>query len=137
MKLGPAFAGLGFYLAIFLLWFVILFSAYSAFADWKRVAGEWEQYRLTEPQMNWFRSVRNKNGVPCCDISDGHPTEMERREDGIYIPNPVEKTGAWLRVPDEAMTVQKINPVGVATVWYVIQNGNTVHIRCFVPEAET
>lgn len=111
-----------------------------AHAAWDQVAGEWEQYRLNETQMNWFRSVRSKQGVPCCDISDGHPTEMQRREDGIYIPDPLHVGGPWLLVPKEAMTVQGNNPVGVATVWWVIQisqDDRYIHIRCFVPESET
>lgn len=110
------------------------------FVTWDRVAGEWEQYRLTEPQMNWFRSVHSKDGVPCCDLADGHPTEMKRREDGIYIPDPLHISGPWLLVPKEAMTVPLNNPVGVATVWYVVQTSQTdqnIYIRCFVPESET
>ena len=119
---------------------MVLFLPRPSWAAWDRVAGEWEPYRLNESQMNWFRSVRNKQGVRCCDISDGHPTEMQRREDGIYIPDPLHKDGPWLLVPKEAMIVQGTNPVGVATVWYVIQNTQDdryIHIRCFVPEAET
>jgi hypothetical protein len=117
-----------------------LFLVTRAHANWDRVAGEWESYRLNEGQMNWFRSVRSKQGVPCCDISDGHPTMMERREDGIYIPDPLYISGPWLLVPKEAMTVPPNNPIGVATVWYVIyidQNGRQIHIRCFVAESET
>lgn len=113
---------------------------FPAHAAWDRVAGEWEPYRLNEGQMNWFGSVKSKQGVPCCSIADGHPTEMQRREDGIYIPDPMHKTGPWLLVPKEAMTVPPNNPVGVATVWYVIQISQTdreIHIRCFVPESET
>jgi hypothetical protein len=117
-----------------------LFLVTRAHANWDRVAGEWESYRLNETQMNWFRSVRSKQGVPCCDISDGHPTEMQRREDGIYIPDPLHVGGPWLLVPKEAMTTPGGNPVGVATVWYVIQikqDDRYIHIRCFVPESET
>lgn len=51
-------------------------------AAWQNVAGEWEQYRLNDSQMNWFKSVRSKQGVPCCNLADGHPTEMKRLEDG-------------------------------------------------------
>lgn len=119
--------------------FALLMLTRMAHANWDRVAGEWEPYRLNETQMNWFRSVRNKQGVPCCDISDGHPTEMQRREDGIYIPDPIHVGGPWLLVPKEAMTTPGGNPVGVATVWYVIQSKQDdqyIHIRCFVPEAE-
>jgi hypothetical protein len=117
-----------------------LFLITRAHANWDRVAGEWESYRLNEGQMNWFGSVRSKQGVPCCSIADGHPTMMERREDGIYIPDPLHISGPWLLVPKEAMTVPPNNPIGVATVWWVIQikqDDRYIHIRCFVPESET
>ena len=105
-------------------------------ADWTKVAGEWEQYRLDESQVGWFKSIKAPNGVPCCDISDGHPTEMERRADGIYIPDP-HHAGIWLMVPEERVVKGASNPVGVATVWYVdYPNTGTIFIRCFVPESE-
>lgn len=121
----------------FVAWLSVI--CFPAHAKWEQVAGEWEQYRLNESQMNWFGSVRNKQGVPCCNISDGHPTEMQRREDGIYIPDPLHVGGPWLLVPKEAMTIPPTNPIGVATVWYVIQNKQDdqyIHIRCFVAESE-
>lgn len=119
--------------------FGLLMLTRMAHANWDRVAGEWEQYRLNETQTNWFRSVRSKQGVPCCDISDGHPTEMQRREDGIYIPDPMHVGGPWLLVPKEAMTTPPNNPVGVAVVWYTIQikqDDRYIYVRCFIPEAE-
>ena len=116
----------------------------SASAAWINVAGEWDQYRLNESQMNWFRNVRAKNGVPCCSISDGHPTEMKRAvsAEGVneyWIPSPIH-SGDWLLVPPAAYTIPPNNPIGVATVWYIVQNPATpqatVYIRCFVPENE-
>lgn len=130
---GAIYAAVAFVAWLSVMWF-------PAHAKWDHVAGEWEPYRLNEKQMNWFRSVRSKQGVPCCDLSDGHPTEMQRREDGIYIPDPLHTDGPWLLVPKEATTIPPNNPVGVATVWYVIQVSQTdrnIHIRCFVPESET
>ncbi len=111
----------------------------SADADWKKVAGEWDQYRLNDSQRMWFKDVRSSQGVPCCDIADGHPTAMDHRSDGYYIPDPRDSTQEWLKVPEEALTRQKINPIGVATVWYVIYPPGTtveVYIRCFVAEPE-
>lgn len=109
-----------------------------AHADWTKVAGEWEQYRLNESQMQWFGSVRSKHKVPCCSIADGHPTQMEHRADGYYIPDPKAAPGSpWLRVPDEAMTTPSNNPIGVATVWWVDHGVEGIYIRCFVPESET
>lgn len=103
-----------------------------------RRSREWEPYRLNESQRAWFKSIKAPNGVPCCDISDGHPTEMERRADGIYIPDPLHAGGPWLKVPEDRIVKGAANPVGVATVWYVTYpNTGETFIRCFVPEAET
>jgi hypothetical protein len=105
-------------------------------AEWKNVAGEWEQYKLNESQMQWFKSLKSRNGnVPCCNIADGHPTEIKRLEDGYWIPNPINPS-VWMKVPDTALTTPKTNPIGVAVVWYVRNGEPEPQIRCFVPEAE-
>ncbi len=107
-------------------------------AKWINVAGEWDQYRLNEGQRKWFNGVRAPSGVPCCDIADGHPTQMEHRQDDKYwIPDPIhlDEPRQWIKVPDEAVVKNVINPVGVATVWWV-QQADSVYIRCFVREAE-
>jgi hypothetical protein len=115
-----------------------------AFADWKNVAGEWDQYRLNDSQRAWFKSVKNKSGVPCCDIADGHPTEMRRvivREGSeasqYQVPDPRSAhKGEWLDVPKLALTRPPSNPVGIATVWYSSMSGD-IFIRCFVPDSDT
>src|ERR1017187_3768976 len=90
----------------------------AAHAEWKNVAGEWDQYRLNETQKQWFKSVHpNRAGPACCDMADGHPTMAEHRIDGWYVPNYFHPDWDWVRVPDEAMTKPGNNPVGVATVW--------------------
>ena len=120
---------------------ITVYSITPAHAEWKNVAGEWDQYRLNETQRKWFKSVRPKGpGVPCCDIADGHPTMAEHRTDGWYIPNYFHPDWDWVRVPDEAMTTPGTNPIGVATVWFGgggPQEDGTPFIRCFVPESET
>jgi hypothetical protein len=62
---------------------------------------------------------------------------MQLRQDGIYIPDSIhlDKPRQWIKVPDEAVVKGAANPIGVATVWYVIQS-QAIHIRCFVAEAE-
>jgi len=131
------FAGLLVILAVAIA-ALLLVLGMRAHADWTKVAQEWAPYRLNESQMGWFKSIKAPNGVPCCDISDGHPTEMQRRLDGIYIPDPIhlEEPRQWIKVPDEAIVKGATNPVGVATVWYVPQGSDTVYIRCFVSESE-
>jgi len=123
--------------------FLILMLLGAAGADWKRVAGEWKQYRLNDSQMKWFKSVKSQLGVPCCDISDGHPTEMKRSvsAEGVneyWIPHPLPThVGEWLLVPPNAYAIPFTNPIGVTIVWYVSQGVDEINIRCFIPEAET
>lgn len=89
----------------------------------------------------WFKGVKSKNGVPCCDMSDGHPTDFKVDEGGHYFvpiadvpngPNPV-----WILVPPEAVITSQGNPNDRAYVWYVKQGQQDgqprFFIRCFVP----
>jgi hypothetical protein len=61
----------------------------------------------------WFKSVIAPNGVPCCDISDGHRTEYRRAQRRYWVP--IE--GTWMEVPDRAIIRDRGNPVGQAVVW--------------------
>ena len=76
----------------------------------------------------WFKGVVAPNGVPCCDIADGHRTEYDFREGAYWVP--IE--GQWMVVPERAMIRDRRNPVGEAVVWYVHHRGAIV-ISCFVP----
>ena len=118
---------------------VLALSVVGASSAWDRVAQEWEPYRLTEQQKQWFKTVRPKGpGPACCDIADGHPTQAERRGNDWYVPNFKYPDHPWVRVPESAMTTPGTNPVGVATVWFgrgEDADGNP-SIRCFVPESE-
>jgi hypothetical protein len=76
----------------------------------------------------WFKSVVAPNGVPCCDISDGHRTEYDFHEGAYWVP--IE--GHWMAVPERAIIRDRGNPIGEAVVWYVHHRGNIV-ISCFVP----
>jgi hypothetical protein len=76
----------------------------------------------------WFKSVMAPNGVPCCDISDGHRTEYDVRNGAYWVP--IE--GNWMMVPERAVIRDRGNPVGEAVVWYVHHRGSVI-ISCFVP----
>ena len=76
----------------------------------------------------WFKGVMAPNGVPCCDISDGHRTDYDMRENKYWVPI----NGQWMVVPPEAVVEDSGNPTGDAVVWYTEFNGD-VYIRCFVP----
>lgn len=87
------------------------------------------QYEDVPPDIRaWFKSVMAPNGVPCCDISDGHRTSYDFREGAYWVP--IE--GQWIAVPERAVILDRGNPVGEAVVWYVHHRG-TIIISCFVP----
>src|SRR5262249_12056904 len=57
------------------------------------------QYDHVPPDIRaWFKSVIAPNGVPCCDISDGHRTEYDVRQGAYWVP--IE--GTWMQVPERA-----------------------------------
>jgi hypothetical protein len=76
----------------------------------------------------WFKGVHSPNGVPCCDIADGHRTVYDVRAGSYWVPI----DGVWWRVPERAIVRNAGNPLGEAVVWYVSVRGN-IEIRCFVP----
>jgi hypothetical protein len=87
------------------------------------------QYKDVPPDIRaWFKGVKNADGIPCCDISDGHRTTYDVRSGAYWVPI----DGTWWKVPDAATIRNAGNPLGEAVVWYVNQRGN-VTIRCFVP----
>ena len=74
------------------------------------------QYENVPPEIRaWFKGVIAPNGVPCCDIADGHRTEYDFRQGAYWVP--IE--GQWMAVPEHAVIRDRGNPVGEAVVWYV------------------
>ena len=87
------------------------------------------QYENVPPDIRaWFKGVMAPNGVPCCDISDGHRTEYDVRNGAYWVPI----DGEWMLVPERAVIRNAGNPVGEAVVWYVHHRGGII-ISCFVP----
>lgn len=87
------------------------------------------QFENVPPDIRaWFKSVIAPNGVPCCDVSDGHRTEYDVRGGAYWVP--IE--GQWMEVPERAIIRDRGNPVGQAVVWYVHHRGAVI-ISCFVP----
>ncbi len=45
------------------------------------------QFENVSPEVRaWFKSVTAPNGVPCCDVSDGHRTDYDMREGAYWVP---------------------------------------------------
>ncbi|MDI1263940.1 MAG: hypothetical protein PS018_11850 [bacterium] len=87
------------------------------------------QFEHVPPDIRaWFKSVIAPNGVPCCDVSDGHRTTYDVRGGAYWVP--IE--GQWMAVPDRAVIRDQGNPIGEAVVWYVHHRGAII-ISCFVP----
>lgn len=88
-----------------------------------------DQYKdVPAPIREWFKSVRSSNGIPCCDVADGHHTQVEQRDGSYWVP--IE--GEWYKVPPEAVVNNAKNPTGDAIVWYVKNGDKSFYIRCFV-----
>jgi hypothetical protein len=103
------------------VWLAALTSAAFAFDN--------GQYDHVPPDIRaWFKSVIAPNGVPCCDVSDGHHTDYDVRSGAYWVP--IE--GEWMQVPERAIIRDRGNPVGQAVVWYVRHRGAII-ISCFVP----
>ncbi|MGA7807831.1 hypothetical protein [Bradyrhizobium sp.] len=106
---------------VLLAWLPALTSAALAFDN--------GQYDNVPPDIRaWFKGVVAPNGVPCCDIADGHRTDYDFRDGAYWVP--IE--GQWMAVPDRAIVRDRGNPVGQAVVWYV-HHGGSIIISCFVP----
>ena len=91
------------------------------------------QFKDVDPSTRqWFESVRSQHGVPCCSVADGHLTDYVIKPDGYWVPI----DGEMRHVPPEAVVRGAGNPFDVGVVWYVIQNGSTYFIRCFVPNSD-
>lgn len=86
------------------------------------------------PMKPWFESLRNKDGVQCCDVADGmalSDVDWDTR-DGHYR---VRLDEQWVMVPDDRVITQP-NRVGRAIVWPQYFNGKPV-VRCFMPGTMT
>ena len=89
------------------------------------------QWNLDPETSQWFRSLKNGNGTPCCDMTDGSriedPGDYIANDDGSYE---VKVEGEWQHV--EANRVLKgSNRVGYAILWRMPGPPHT--IWCFLP----
>jgi len=104
-------------------------SLVTVFISAPAVAHDNGQFGDVPPQVReWFHNVRSANGIPCCDVADGHRTDFDIRKDLYWVP----VDGNWVPVPPDAVLKNVGNPTGAAVVWYSIYDGQVI-IRCFVP----
>src|SRR5437016_4794000 len=80
------------------------------------------------PLKPWFESLRNKDGVQCCDVADGMAItdadwDLQNEHYRVRI------DGQWVVVPDDRVVTQP-NRIGRPMVWPQYINGNPV-VRCF------
>ena len=94
----------------------------------KALARDNGQYENVSPeQREWVKSLKNKNGYPCCDQADGHDVPWEGGPDGYRVL--IE--GNWHPVPASADLTDRPNRFGISRVWYVFENGKP-KIMCFI-----
>lgn len=66
------------------------------------------QYDHVPPDIRaWFKSVIAPNGVPCCDISDGHRTNYDVRGGTYWVPT---RDNGWrcLSAPSSAIAAIRL-----------------------------
>jgi hypothetical protein len=114
-----------------LLTAAVLFSLDSAFA-----AGPASKWGHDEETQQWFKSLKNPIGTPCCDYVDGHRLEdvdwRGPNPDGSYDVN---NGRHWINV-DKDHIVKGRNIVGYAILWEnptLSDNPDYPGVYCFLP----
>ena len=92
--------------------------------------GQWGHDPATS---EWFKSLKNDKGMPCCDYVDGFriedPGNYQRNEDGSFD---VRVGNDTIHVsPDKVL--KGTNRVGYAILWRSPANGS---VYCFLPGTE-
>lgn len=92
------------------------------------------------PLKQWFDSLKNGRGTPCCSDNDGfrvRDVDWTRDENGyrVFLCAGVTTDCAWYDVPPHAV-IHIRNLAGDAMVWRQFLDGKPV-ITCFLPGAET
>ena len=77
----------------------------------------------------WFKSVIAPNGVPCCDVSDGHRTNYDVRGGAYWVPIEGAMDAGARRAPSSATAaIRSARPwCGTCTT------AAAIIISCFVP----
>lgn len=103
---------------------VLVFAAWQVFA--RDLDGRYAQ----SPLKDWIKSLKDKNGVSCCDDADGEDVDGWDIVDGHYW---VRVKGQWLIVlPHAKLDVP--NRLGYPRAWIYHEQGQA-KIRCFLPGA--
>jgi hypothetical protein len=87
----------------------------------------------TPPTRQWFESLQNRIGIPCCSVADGRAVadpDWRRTMDGYQV----FYAAQWWPVPPEAVVSER-NRIGHAVLW-AVDVGDGIAIRCFMPGAE-
>ena len=120
--------------------FAVLWGAAAVFGTMLPASAVRAHDRHHPELGDWFRSLANSQGMPCCDGSDA--TRIEDVDwqticetDTSECHYQVRLEGKWWNVPPNAV-VQSGNRVGPALVWPVYRR-DEIFIRCFLPGAGT
>lgn len=88
-----------------------------------------EKWGHDDATREWFKSLHNQYGIPCCDYADGSRIEApdyKENDDGSYE---VFAHGEWMHVSKEHI-IAGSNRVGYAIYW-----GRPGIVFCFMPGA--
>jgi hypothetical protein len=95
------------------------------------LARDFGQYSQVDPGIrDWVKSLKDGNGIPCCDTADGYDAEWDTHDDHYRV----RINGIWYDVPERAV-LSEPNRLRVPRVWYVERPDGEIYIRCFMPGA--
>jgi hypothetical protein len=107
--------------------FAVLWGAAVIFGTMVLVTAVWAHDKHRPELSDWFRSLANSQGTPCCDGSDATRNNCEAGTGECHYQVRIE--GKWWHVPPTAV-VQSGNRVGPA-----LDRDHDILIRCFLPGA--
>ena len=92
-----------------------------------------EDYEVTAPYGDWFKTLRDAGGALCCTLSDCRPVDARISAEGQweFLADPKHFEGGdgrWVKVPDEKV-LRRHNPVGQPIACYI----NGFPPFCFLP----
>jgi hypothetical protein len=85
--------------------------------------------KLSPDQRDYVKSLKNNDGVPCCDDADGVEAEVRDTELGATSGFDVRINGQWL--PADKSALIQPNKLGVNRVWWA-DFGDGPFIRCLL-----
>jgi hypothetical protein len=110
---------------------VIIFIVFLAPLAYGRDNGQWGHDPATS---QWFKSLKNGNGTPCCDYADGTRIEAPDYKENVDGSYEVNSDGVWHHIDQSRVVRPAERKVSYAILWRMPSEPRT--IWCFLPGSD-